>query len=94
MGAFINIFVNNPYKLLGNDILYCPLIFIAFAVVEFYTSLVLTNYLFDVGYRIWHQTIRPAADGYGFVIPAPVQPVFIIVAVGLHAQLRCDDLSF
>jgi hypothetical protein len=28
MGTFINTFVNNHYKLLGNDILYCPLIFI------------------------------------------------------------------
>ena len=71
---------------------------LALAVVAvLYTSLVLTDYLFDVDYRIWVFGIKllsPLQMGIALSYIIPFSLFFIVVATVLHGQLRCDDWSF
>jgi pimeloyl-ACP methyl ester carboxylesterase len=71
---------------------------LAFAVVGIlYTSLVLTDYLFDVDYRIWVFAIKllsPLQMGIALLYLLPFSLFFIILATVLHGQLRRDNWSF
>jgi pimeloyl-ACP methyl ester carboxylesterase len=71
---------------------------LAFAVVAvLYISLVLTDYLFDVDYRIWVFAIKllsPLQMGIALIYLLPFSLFFIIVATVLHGQLRRDNWSF
>jgi pimeloyl-ACP methyl ester carboxylesterase len=71
---------------------------LALAVVGvLYTSLLLTDYLFDMDYRIWVFGIKllsPLQMGIAMSYLIPFSLFFIIVATVLHGQLRCDNWSF
>ena len=71
---------------------------LAFAVVGvLYTSLVLTDYLFDVDYRIWVFAIKllsPLQMSIALLYLLPFSLFFIILATVLHGQLRRDNWSF
>jgi pimeloyl-ACP methyl ester carboxylesterase len=71
---------------------------LALAVVAvLYTSLLLTDYVFDVDYRIWVFGIKllsPLQMGIAMLYLIPFSLFFIIVATVLHGQLRCDNWSF
>jgi hypothetical protein len=71
---------------------------LALAVVAvLYTSLLLTDYLFDVDYRIWVFGIKllsPLQMGIAASYLIPFSLFFIIVATVLHGQLRGNNWSF
>ena len=71
---------------------------LALAVVGvLYTSLVLTDYLFDVDYRIWVFAIKllsPLQMGIALLYLLPFSLFFVIVATVLHGQLRRANWSF
>nr|WP_297347332.1 alpha/beta fold hydrolase [uncultured Glaciecola sp.] len=62
-----------------------------------YTSLVLTDYIFDVDYRIWVFGIKllsPLQFVIALAYLIPFSLFFIVVATVLHGQLRHDNWSF
>ncbi|TWX46996.1 alpha/beta hydrolase family protein [Colwellia hornerae] len=71
---------------------------LAFVVVGgLYISLLLTDFLFDVDYRIWVFAIKPLSlmqMGIALSYLMPFSLFFIIVGAVLHGQLRRDDWSF
>jgi pimeloyl-ACP methyl ester carboxylesterase len=71
---------------------------LAFVVVAvLYTSLVLTDYVFDVDYRIWVFGIKllsPLQFGIALAYLIPFSLFFISVATVLHGQLRRENWSF
>jgi pimeloyl-ACP methyl ester carboxylesterase len=62
-----------------------------------YTSLVLTDYVFDVDYRIWVFGIKllsPLQFVIALAYLIPFSLFFIVVGTVLHGQLRHDNWSF
>lgn len=62
-----------------------------------YTSLVLTDYFFDVDYRIWVFGIKllsPLQMGIAGSYLIPFSLFFMVVATVLHGQLRVNNWSF
>lgn len=71
---------------------------LALAVVAvLYLSLLLTDYFFDVDYRIWVFGIKllsPLQMSIAWIYFIPFCAFFIIIAILLHGQLRRDNWSF